>query len=169
MVPKPLLELLKQRLSSCQMTGTRITESGLTVSTDKMLDEIIFFFRVDSEAGRRNLDMVGLKVCDCLVFYMKEIEPGENLCFLELKGARLDDAAEQIINTYHKIKQILDTERIRQNITLKACVCKRQQAPSGYMRHEATLKNKFGRGNVLLKFGTKHYKELGDFLRKRTI
>ncbi len=169
MAPKPLLALLKQRLSSCLMTGTSITESGLTISTNRLSDEIIYFYRVDSEEGRRDLDMVDAKVCDCLILYIKEIEPDETLCFLELKGARLDDAKEQIISTHRKLKQMVETEYIQQNIILKACVCMRQQAPSGSMRHEAELKRVFGKDNVHLKYGlNKHYTKLGDdFLRKR--
>ena len=165
MGPKPLLALLKQRLSSCLMAGTSITESGLTVSMERKLDEIIHFFRVDSDGGRRELDMVGLKVCDCLIIYTKEMKQDEVLCFLELKGGRLDDAKEQIMSTQGKVKQILSAERIQQNIILKACICMRQQAPSGFMRHEAELKRLFGKEHVRLKFGVKHYKELGDFLR----
>jgi len=168
-VQKPLLALLKQRLSSCLMTGTSITESGLTVSMKRKLDEIVHFFRIDSDGGRRELGMVDLKVCDCLVIYTKEIERDEVLCFLELKGGRLDDAKEQIISTHGKVTQILNTERIQQNVILKVCICMRQQAPSGFVRHEAELKRLFGRDHVRLKFGVKHYKELGDFFRKQIV
>ncbi len=165
MVQKPLLVFLKQKLSSCLMAGTSITESGLTVSMERKSDEIVHFFRIDSVGGRYALDMINLKVCDCLVIYTKEVEQDEVLCFLELKGGRLDDAKEQIISTHSKVKQILRAERIQQNIIFKVCICMRQQAPSGFIRHEAELKRLFGKNHVRLKFGVKHYKELGDFFR----
>jgi len=168
-VQKPLLALLKQRLSSCLMAGTSISESGLTVSMERKSDETVHFFRIDSDEGRRELGMVDLKVCDCLVIYTKEIERDEALCFLELKGGRLDVAKEQVISTHSKVKQILSVERIQQNIILKVCICMRQQAPSGFMRHEAELKRLFGRDHVRLKFGVKHYKELGEFFRRKII
>ena len=169
MVQKPLLALLKQRLVSCLMAGTSITEFGLTVSMEKKSGENVYFFRVDSDEGRHALDMVDLKVCDCLVIYTKEPERDEALCFLELKGGRLDDAKEQVISTHDKVKQLLSVERIRQNVTLKVCICMRQQAPSGSMRQEAELKRIFGKDHVRLKFGVKHYKELGEFFRRKMV
>lgn len=103
MAPTPLLTLLQQQLSECLMQGTSISESGLTVSTDKLSGEIILFFRIDSIAGRRGLGMEDLKVCDCLVFYAKENEQREMLCFLELKAAGLDKATQQILRMPYRI------------------------------------------------------------------
>lgn len=167
MAPTPLLTLLQQKLSSCLMQGTSISESGLTVSTDKLSGEVILFFRIDSAAGRSSLGMEDLKVCDCLVFYATENEQREMLCFLELKAAGLDKAAQQILSVYRKIKLLLETNRI-QLVTLKACVCMRHQVPLGDLRYAGELKRVFGPGNVHLKFGTRHYQQFGIILRSKT-
>ena len=164
MAPTPLLTLLQQQLSECLMQGTSISESGLTVSTDKLSGEVILFFRIDSIAGRSALGMEDLKVCDCLVFYAKENEQREMLCFLELKAAGLDKATQQILSVYRKVKQLLETNHI-QFVILKVCICMRHQVPAGELRHAKELKRIFGPDNVHLKFGTRHYKQFGLLLR----
>ena len=169
MLPKPLKALLEEFLSQCQMNGTSITASGIKVSTNKHTDEDIIFFDIDSPEGRACLEMnvEGLKICDCLVFYSKETELEEKLCFLELKAAGLEEAKNQIISVHRKVKQILHTKSIQQ-VTLMACICMRRHVPTGDMRYAEELKNIFGRNNVHVKSGiTKPYTKLGDdFLRK---
>lgn len=167
MAPNLVYNLLKQRLAACLMEGTTsITEYGITVSTERLSGEIILFFRIDSDAGRICLDMVGLKACDCLVFYTRETEQEEKLCFLELKGNGLASAVQQIVSAHRKIKLLLEANHI-QNVTLIACICMRHQVPQGDLRHADELKRYFGKGNVHLKCGRKHYTELGLLFRKR--
>ncbi|GAC1651799.1 MAG: hypothetical protein NVS4B12_22870 [Ktedonobacteraceae bacterium] len=167
MALKPVQMLLKRQLSSCLMQGkTSITESGITVSTDRVLDEIILFFRTDSDEGRSCLDAMGSRFCDCLVFYTKESEQEEMLCFLELKANGLKDAKVQIDKTHQKVKMLLVTKKLQ--ATYMACICMRRQAPLGDMRHVEELKRTFGRDNVRIKQGIKDDTRLGDFFRKRT-
>ena len=165
MASKPLRALLEQRLELCKMTGTSITEDGITVSADKLNGEFILFFRIDSEAGRNCLDMAGLRACDCLVFYTLETQQEEDLCLLELKAAGLDQAAEQIFSAYYKVKQLLATSHI-QCATWKAFVCLRHNVPAGDLRHVAKLKSHFGKDNFSYKTVKKQYKEFGSFLRR---
>lgn len=157
--------LLKQQLSPCLIQGkTSITESGITVSTDRILDEIILFYRTDSDEGRTCLGAMGSRLCDCLVFYTKESESEEILCFLELKAAGLKDAKEQIIQTHQKIKTLLDMNMLQ--ATHMACICMRRQAPLGDMRHIDELKRRFGKDKIRIKQGIDHDKKLGDFFRR---
>ena len=167
MPTQTLLAILKQQLAACQLSGTSITESGITVSTNRLPEEIIFFFRTDSEAGRAGLGMAGdAKACDCLVFYAKKDEIGELLCLLELKAADIGAAKEQIKRVHEKVKQLIITHQL-QHIILTACICMRHQAPAGDMHHIKELRQIFGKGNVHLKSGVKKYTELGSFLRKQ--
>jgi len=161
---KPLLILLKQRLASCQMPGTSITESGIIVSTERFSGEIILFFRIDSNAGRNSLNMAGLRVCDCLVFYTQEQIPEEKLCFLELKSAGIGEAREQIVSTYHKIVSLLTTSHI-QSVTLMAFICMRKDVPPGDRHHLIKLKHQI-QAEVQYKVVRKQYKEFGSFLRR---
>ena len=163
MEEKPLQVLLKKHLLSCILEGTKIKESGITVSTDRKPGEVIFFFRLDSDEGRKALQMVNDRCCDCLVFYTKEGKKSEILCFLELKGAGLNHAVNQIISAYQPIKKLLDANRI-QNVILIACICMRHQSPPE-MRVLAKLKPIFSR-HVYTKFGTNEYKDLGTLFRK---
>lgn len=107
-MPSRLVSWLEEQLFSCKLQGTSITEAGITVSTDRVAEEVILFFRIDSEVGRVCLNLVDQKVCDCLIFYAKEPVSTEVLCFLELKAAGLNEAIKQIINAHRKIKQLLD-------------------------------------------------------------
>lgn len=166
MASQPLSALLLQILSSCQLNGTSITESGISVSTNKLPGEIISFFRIDSDSGRNSLGMVGLPCCDCLIFYTKQGTIRELVCFLELKAAGLKAAKQQIMSVYPKIKQLIDENRL-QSTTLTACICMRHQAPLGDLRYADELKKTFGRENVHLKFGVRHYEGLGQFMRGR--
>ena len=43
--------LLSVTLAGCFVRGTSVTESGLTVSTDRLPGEIILFFKTDSPEG----------------------------------------------------------------------------------------------------------------------
>ena len=74
MVSKPLFVLLNGTLQTCLINGaTRVRESGLTVSTEKLPGETILFFRTDSGEGRKKLNMLqeNLKICDYLVYYSR--------------------------------------------------------------------------------------------------
>ncbi len=174
MASKPMLTLLINRLEVCLIEGTRVRESGLTVSTETLPGETILFFHTDCDEGRRNLNMVGvgLKVCDYLVFYTKDDENKETVCFLELKGKRLEDATKQVISTYNRVKSLSREEIGRDQypyITWKVCICMHGQAPRDTQRIADQLIEKFGKGNILIKHGTKHYQLLGVFLRKQTL
>jgi hypothetical protein len=163
--PKPLRTLLKQRLAHCKMSGTSITDHGITVSTNKLPGECIIFFRTDSDVGRNCLDIASSRACDCLVFYALETQQEENLCLLELKKpAKIGDAKEQILAVYEAVKKILDNSHV-QNATWKAFICLSHNVPAGDLHHIDELKRSI-KGKVKYKIVAKRYTELGSFLRR---
>ena len=161
--------LLSVTLAGCFVRGTSVTESGLTVSTDRLSGEIILFFKTDSPEGRQSLGITGenLKACDCLVLYAKENDRAEIACFLELKGKKLEVAVKQVINTFRHAKMRIEREVEKEQhpyITWKVCICMQGQAPRNEQKSRDELENIFG-PHVRIKHGVKHYKELGSFLR----
>src|SRR5579859_7057861 len=103
-----MLALLTEKLQVCCIEGTRVRESGLTVSTEVFAGEIVHFFHTDTKEGRKNLNMVeeGSKICDYLIFYAKDNANSEAVCFLELKGKHLDEAVKQILSTYQRVREL---------------------------------------------------------------
>lgn len=161
--------LLSVKLAGCFVRGTSVTESGLTVSTDRLSGEIILFFKADSPEERQSLGITGenLKACDYLVFYSKEDNRAEIACFLELKGKKLEVAVKQIINTFRHAKMLVEREVEREQhpfVIWKVCICMQGQAPRNEQKSRDELKEIFGQ-HVRIKHGVKHYKELGSFLR----
>jgi len=168
-----MFTFLNARFHACRKKGTRVRESGLTVSTNKLPGETILFFCTDCDEGRKSLNMVGegLKICDYLVFYMKESEYKEIVCFLELKGRNLEDAVRQVLSTRRRIVDLsyeeIDSKQ-HAHICWKACICLHGGAPRNMQSFADELVQVFGRGNIHIKHGVTHYQLLGDFLRKKT-
>ncbi|HZU03753.1 MAG TPA: hypothetical protein VFA10_29080 [Ktedonobacteraceae bacterium] len=114
----------------------------------------------------------GVKVCDYLVLYLKDDQDREIVCFLELKGKKLEDAIKQVISMHQRVlalaREKIDREQLQNNVGWKACICLHGQAPRNGARIENQLIEKFGKGNVRIKHGVKHDKLLGEFLREKT-
>lgn len=171
MASESIFVLLTGRLGSCRIDGTSVRESGLVVSTETFSGETILFFHIDSLEGRRCLGMpdAGAKACDYLVFYAKNSDDKEIVCFLELKGKKLDDAIKQVLSTHQRILVLAKEEVDRKQQALifwKVCICLHGQAPRSGQHSVDELIKRFGRDNVLVKHGVKHYKLLGTFLRE---
>ncbi len=173
---KPMLAFLNTTFQTCLIPGTSAQESGLKVSAEKQRDETILFYRVDCNDGRKCLNMPGegKKICDYLVFYTKNEDSGEILCFLELKGGGEEDAIKQILSTYDGMLTLLKLKftgkqysSTIEHLVCKACICLHGQTPTGNQRAKEALFKRFGRGNVRIKYGIRHYKLLADFLRER--
>lgn len=161
--------LLSVTLAGCSVRGTKVTESGLTVSTDTLPGETILFFKTDSATGRQCLGIVeeNLKACDYLVLYSKKDNRAEIICFLELKGSDLKHATDQIINTYNHPKILAEGEieksRLSQ-ITWKVSICMKSHPPSNDQHSRDRLAKVF-KQHVRIRHGIKHDKLLGSFLR----
>lgn len=170
MASTSMFALLAERLDSCQIDGTSVRESGLVVSTETLPGETILFFHIDSPEGRQHLGLLaeGAKACDYLVFYAKNNDDNEIVCFLELKGKKLEDAIKQVLSTHQCITVLAKEEIDRKQhayIFWKVCICLHGQAPRSGQQSIDQLIKTFGRENVLVKHGVKHYKLLGTFLR----
>ncbi len=163
--------LLKTQLHGCQIKGTSVRESGLTVSTGILAGEIILFFQTDSNQGRRCLNMKGenVRCSDYLVFYANDKSVKEKVCFLELKGQRFQHAVDQVTNAYNHLtalsKDGLDKCQ-RQNVVWSVSICMHGQAPVDEQKGREQLIKIFGKENIRIKHGVKQDKLLGDFLRK---
>jgi hypothetical protein len=117
--------LEKLLFSSCLLSGmTRFQENKTCVEIAPLPGETILFFCIDNNSkGHSNCPNCGLRqklwgkeegqrICDLLVFYAKDDKKEGNkrvLCFVELKDNKsdLNDAVEQVINTYDAIKRHL--------------------------------------------------------------
>lgn len=172
---KPMQDFLNSALKVCLCSGTSVNESGLAVSAEKKQNEVILFFHIDCSDGRKCLNMLsdGVRICDYLVFYTKDNDQKEVVCFLELKGGKEKDAVEQIMSTYAGFKRLIvkndsgQQSKVVENALLKACICFHGTSPRLDPDARKKLKEVF-RQNVLIKHGiNKPFKQLSDFLRQQ--
>ena len=89
----------------CLEHGTSIAEEGLALSIDRRAGETILLFRTDSVTFRARFYAPGSPqiACDALFFYKHRDSPPV-LVFVELKGANLGHALEQLKATICAIK-----------------------------------------------------------------
>lgn len=93
-------------LSGCLLPGkTSHKEDGVEIRIQPDSGETILFFSIDPEKNPNcqlrqllGLDKEGMKSCDLIVFYATESQ--NIICFVELKGRKIEIAKEQVINTY---------------------------------------------------------------------
>ncbi|MBN2287644.1 MAG: hypothetical protein JXI43_14445 [Tissierellales bacterium] len=90
---------------------------GAHITIDTKENEHVIFFEIDEQSNktslfRKHFSMLseGQKICDLLIYYYLESsvcdvrkEP-KIICLAESKGSSLDDAIEQIENTFNHIK-----------------------------------------------------------------
>lgn len=171
---KPMQGFLNSALKVCLCSGTRVSESGLVASAEKRRSEVILFFHVDCSDGRKCLNMLsdGVRICDYLIFYTKDNDQKEVVCFLELKGGKEKDAVEQIMSTYAGFKRLIaknnsgQQPKVIENVLWKACILLHGTSPGTDSDAKNKLKKVFGK-NVSIKHGiNKPFKELSDFLRQ---
>ncbi|MBA2286458.1 MAG: hypothetical protein H0W02_13340 [Ktedonobacteraceae bacterium] len=91
---KSMSTMFSKVLQQCLEKGTSIHESGITVSTKVFAGEKIIFYHIDCKEGREglNIKLEGNKICDYLIFFTKDKEDYEIICFLELKSKNLEMA-----------------------------------------------------------------------------
>jgi len=172
MPSKPLHAFLVTHLQDCRELGTSASEKGLRVSTETLVGETIIFFHADSSEGRQGLKITNQnkKVCDYIIYYTQEVKQSEIVCFLELKGTNLEDAARQVTETHTHLKIILNPEihsRYHNNFTWRICICLHNHAPSVNQRIREELKRRYGNENVEIKHGRSQH-NIGSLLRRDT-
>jgi hypothetical protein len=100
--------MLLDILSPCLISKTTFNDSGITVNVRRKEGESVRFFVIDEKSNpnsnlRETLSIQG-RICDLIVYYVKEEDPSAAFCFVELKGKRIDDALEQVVETFETIK-----------------------------------------------------------------
>jgi hypothetical protein len=100
--------MLLDILSPCLIPRTTFTDNGITVNVRPQKGESVKFFVIDEKSNpkstlRKALGMHG-RICDLVVYYLKEGNRGDALCFVELKGKKIDDALEQILETFEALE-----------------------------------------------------------------
>lgn len=106
--------MLLDILRPCLITGTSFTDNGITVNIRPQKGEFVKFFAIDEKSNprstiRKDLGMRG-RICDLAVYYLKEANREHALCFVELKGKKIDDALEQIIETFEALAKCPEAE-----------------------------------------------------------
>ncbi len=173
MASKPMLVFFTALLQTCHLKGkTSIHESGIMVSTRKLAGETLLIFHTDCDEGRKSLRMTtsGIKICDYLVFYTKDGDIAEVVCFLELKGSGLKDASKQVLETHqHTIAVLKEISRKEQyqHVSWKVCICLHGQASRGSRHIQDELIQTFGKSNICIKHGITKF-DIGEILRKNT-
>ena len=153
---RPVIVVLKPLLQNCLIRGTKAHEHGLTVSIEPQPDEKVYFFHVDCKEGNQCLGMNKQekeKCNDYLVFYSKETNVNEVLCFLELKGQDIRKAKEQVINTHDYIKALLKDKvsQSQKHFILSVYICLSGPAPQQTQRVQNKLIARFGRGRIRIR------------------
>lgn len=162
--------MLLDILSPCLIPGTSFTDNGITVNVRPKKGESVKFFAIDEKSNpkstiRKELGMQG-RICDLVVYYLKEANHEDALCFVELKGKKIDDALEQIIETSKALEGCREAENPG-NMKWKAYILIGIASP---VRIDPAiikiLKAKFGDKDIGWRITKKNDKDdLGNFLR----
>jgi hypothetical protein len=108
--------------------------------------ELALFFKIDEYKVKMSLNMVGegQKCCDGLIFFSQDTQNERVICLVEMKSKSLEQAAEQIRDSYKVLKGMIDKEReeCRQkiNVVWKACL----------FMHKCSLKDKGAFKHILI-------------------
>ena len=172
MPSKPLHDFLNAHLKNCCTQKTSAQESGIQVRTEPLLGEKILFFHTDCDEGRTCLKMKltgasSNKICDYLIYYTKDDQERETVCFLELRSTDLASATEPIKDVHKQTNMLIRDEipgKCHEDFAFRVCICLRSQAPSTGQHIKNLLIQTFGKGNVEIKHGTTPY-DIGPFLR----
>ncbi len=110
--------MLLDILRPCLISRTTFTDNGITVNVRPQRGELVKFFVVDerSNPGSTLREILGMqgRICDLVVYYLKESSPEKVFCFVELKGKKIDDAVEQILDTFEALEGSSEhSERIK--------------------------------------------------------
>lgn len=103
-------------VTSCYVQGTSFKDIDpkspkLSFTLKDSNSERAMFFLIDDENNPKskfreffNMNEPGEKICDLLVYYSDDATGKNSLIITETKGTDFEGAANQIINTYNKLK-----------------------------------------------------------------
>ncbi|WP_414752068.1 hypothetical protein [Anabaena sp. CCY 9910] len=154
-------------LSGCLLPGkTSHREDGIEIRIEPVSGETVLFFSIDPEKNPScklrqllGLDQVGMKSCDLIVFYATENK--NIICFVELKGRKIENAKEQVINTYTYFKKVFKQSEPSLDFVPKAYIISNSSLPKEMDKYKQELKTIFGEGN----YDINRDPDLGSFLR----
>ncbi len=137
---------------TCLCRGTSYNESGKRIRIEPETNERAAFFEIDENSNeysafRRDFSVNG-PVCDLIVFYTPHDSKDctKILCFVELKGIDVKHASDQIVATYHAIRDKIP-QIYRNEIKWKGYILTHGGAPKNTKKYKAELNALFGRGN----------------------
>ena len=154
-------------LLNCLIEGRSVKENKRTVVVEKPeKNEIILFFKIDDQSNKRCTLRKAITlsggICDSIVFYSSEGQ--KKVCFVELKGADIESAIKQVVNTYKNLKGAIKYN-LSQTIEWKACILHGGAAPRLIKKeYRETLKKIFGKNGFKLSSGPRL--DIGSFLRQ---
>ncbi len=163
-------------LSACFLPSTTShNENGNDVKLSQKAGETILFFSIDKQGNSDceelrkllGLGKPGEKICDLLVLYVKKDENQGTyervICFIEMKGSRVDTAVQQVISTYNAFCELLkkDSKNLLSKFTAKAYIKVKASSATKNDNSEKELEKVFGRGNYRILRDS----DLDDFVR----
>jgi hypothetical protein len=153
---------------------TRVSESGATVSAQRISGESILFFDIKDPAQanliREDWGMANKPLCDCIVFYSKPSNNKKIFCLVELKGSNVAHAADQIKITHaHMLSALRGTMNAKycshlvksSELIWKAYILVHGSAPQDTRQIRQDLEKIFGKNNVLIRKDS----DISTFLR----
>lgn len=154
-------------LSGCLLPGkTSYREDGVEIRVQPTTGETVLFFSIDPEKNPNcklrqllGLNKEGMKSCDLIVFYATDSK--NIICFVELKGSKIDVAKEQVINTYKYFTKFLKKSEPLLTFIPKAYIKFDSSLPQETDKYKQQLKDTFGEGN----YDINRDSDLGKFLR----
>ena len=158
---------------TCLSQKTSFRESGATVSVAKQSGETILLFVLDPQSNHESTVVLDLPldgpICDLAFYYATSSV--KRVCLVELKGADINHALDQLINTKEKIEQALDNARRGKGWRRHAAAIEwlgyvraHGSSPTRKPKNiEARLRRCFGKGNFKLSSRS----DIGRFLRRQ--
>ena len=114
-----------QLLCKCLLAGrTSVNEQGKAARLVPESGECVLVFRLDSREFRKVFGVEDQPICDHLFFYKKAADDPVLLC-VELKGADLERAAEQI----GRVIRLLKKELAKVSVRFRAVIVSNRGVP----------------------------------------
>ncbi len=157
-------------LKSCRINKTSWQEKGKYVNIRPQDGEIIQFFLIDTENNQnckiRQLLNHNGEICDLIVSYQKNNSRNKIVCLVELKGTRVDKAANQILSIYKILKECLNRNRIENcsQILWRAYILRAGSSPIKHTEAQRLLLTEFDSNEFKIS-RKNNCDDLGKFIR----
>ncbi|MDD3973200.1 MAG: hypothetical protein PHD17_00740 [Methanothrix soehngenii] len=126
-------------------------------------NEIVLFFVIDDQSNKQSTirEDFGIEggLCDLAIFYADKVKNEKIICLAELKGRHVDEAVDQIINTFKKLKKMYDEKGIV--VIWKAYILFKGRSPRNLKKLQMNLQETIGKNSCLIG----RHSDISDFLR----